>query len=113
MLEERRVGCETTGTSATEMQVSPDLEKVQLWNGAWYKNHLALSLQCTLTLHIFKRVGPGPEAWVRNHYAVSFDHTLTLREVLMSLKTSWPIRTSSLTCQSEVEEGASGRHVAG
>jgi hypothetical protein len=94
-------------------------KSLQLWKrsssgmDAWYWNHFALSLQCTLTLLIWKRVGPGPAAGAWKHYTVSLHHTLTLREAFMSLKTHWPIRASSLSCQSEVEVGASGRHVAG
>ena len=77
-------------------------KSLQIWKRsssgkeAWYRNHLALSLQCTLTLLIWKRVGPGPEAWARNHCAVSLDHSLTLRDVLMSLKSCWSNRASSL-----------------
>ena len=48
-----------------------------------------------------------------NLFTVSFQHTLTLREVLMSLKTHWPIRAFRRTFQSEDEAVSSGCLAAG
>lgn len=47
------------------------------------------------------------------HCAVSLPHTVTQREVLISLKTHWPIRDSRPTCQTDDEEGSSGCRAAG
>lgn len=48
------------------------------------------------------------KVWPWNDYAVSLQHTLTPREVLVSLKTHWPIMASRWTCQSGEEDGSSG-----
>lgn len=57
------------GLSSTEMQISADMERFG---------------------------SAGLEAWGKNRYAVVF---LFLRELLVSLKTHWPVRTSRQTRQ--------------
>jgi hypothetical protein len=60
-------------------------------------------LKCE-SLKIQKRSASCLEFWARRHSAVDLPQTQTLGDMLMSLKTYWPIRTFRQTRQSKRRE---------